>query len=62
MTSGLGIALPCGDSSIGGNEIRGAEDSKMEDVLERMVDDLSIRTDGGCVSDLARNDLAAIRG
>ena len=61
-TSGLGIALPCKDSPIGGNKVQGAEESKMEDVLERMVDGLSIGSDAGCVSDLAWSDLAAIRG
>jgi len=34
----------------------------MKDVLEWMIDGLSIRSDGGCVSNLARGDLAIGRG
>lgn len=46
----------------GRNEIRGVEENKMKNILERMVDGLSIRSDGGGVSNLARSDLTAVCG
>ena len=45
-----------------GNEIRCVKESKMKDILEWMVDGLSIRSDGGGVSNLACSDLTAVRG
>jgi len=34
----------------------------MKDVLEWMIDGLSIWSDGGCVSNLTCGDLTAVRG